>query len=61
LPGGDTPDYVNRLIGSIVLQNQDTWALRVGRVVLHHHGCAQSVDDVVHLYAVGFEFLVAVK
>jgi hypothetical protein len=57
----DTPDYVNRLIGFIVLQNQDAWPLRVGGVVLDHDGSAQSVDDIVHLYTVGFKFLVAVE
>jgi hypothetical protein len=52
---------MNRLIGSILLQNQDAWPLRVVGVVLHHHGRVQSVDDVVHAYAVCGEFLIAVE
>ena len=52
---------MNWLTGSIVLQNEDAWALRVGGIILDHHGGVQSVDDIDHVYAVACEFLVAVK
>jgi hypothetical protein len=52
---------MNRLTGSIVLQNEDAWPLRVHGVILDHHGSVQSVDDIDDVYVVACEFLVAVK
>ena len=51
---------MNRLFGSILLQHQDAWSLRVRGVVLDHSSSAQSVNDIAHLYPVCGELLVAV-
>src|SRR5437762_1628265 len=52
---------MNWLTGSIVLQNEHAWPLRVRGVILDHHCSVQSVDDIDHVDAVAGEFLVAVQ
>jgi len=61
LAGRNTPDYVNRLIGSIVFQHQNTWPLRVHWVVLDHGGTLQAVNDVTHGDIVGGDLVVSVQ
>jgi hypothetical protein len=52
---------MNRPIQAIVLENEDARPLWVLRVILHHDGRVQTVDDVPNLYAVGRKLLVAVE
>ena len=58
---GDAPDDVNRLCGTIVLQNQDAWSLRVIRIILDDNGRRQAIDDVVHKNVVSGEFFIAMQ
>ncbi len=52
---------MNRLTGSILLQNQDAWPLWVTGVILDHHGSFQSVNDIAYVDTVRSELLVAVE
>lgn len=52
---------MNRLTGSILLQNQDAWPLWVVGVILDHNGSFQPVNDIAHVDTVRGELLVAVE
>jgi hypothetical protein len=52
---------MNRLIGSILLQNQDAWPLRIVGVILDHNGHFQSVNDIAHVDTVRGELLVPME
>ena len=52
---------MNRLLGTILFENQDAWPFRVRQVVFHDDSRFQAVDDVAHVNTVCGEFLVAVE
>jgi len=52
---------MNRSIRAIVFENHDARPLWEVRIVLHHSGRVQTVDDITYLYTVCRKLLVPVK
>ncbi len=57
----DSPDHMKGLPSAIVFEDQHARPLRKIRVVFHHHGAGQSVDNVRNRHLVRRKFIVAVS
>lgn len=52
---------MDRLSGLVVLKYEYARPLRELRVILHRHGCGQSLDCLAHKELVGREFLITMS
>ena len=61
MAGRNSPDHVNSLTGTVVLQHQDARTFRIGGIVFHDDGCVQSINNIARPNGVCRELVVTVK
>jgi hypothetical protein len=45
---------------AILLQDEDTGAFGIGRILFHHDGVADSRENILHRDTIGCEFIIPV-